>query len=69
MKKETMEEFLARGGEVHKIIDTTAAYRRKYAWCGPFVKYTSKETLKKHLEAYKMITETKLKESKQGEIK
>lgn len=64
MKKETMEEFLSRGGEISKIVDTKSAYKRKFAWCGKFVNYTSKETLKKNLEAYEEISKTKLKGSK-----
>lgn len=69
MKKETMEEFLARGGVIDKIVDTTSAYRKKFSWCGRFVSHTNRANLKEHLKAYEEISKTKLKESKQGEIK
>lgn len=64
MKKETVEEFIARGGVIKPIIDTTSAYRRKFSWCGRFVSHTNRASLKEHLKAYEEIAKTKLKGSK-----
>lgn len=48
MKKETVEEFLKRGGKIKKV-DTSTAYLKYFGWNGTFQPYTknAKKTYKK----------------------
>ena len=64
MKTETIEEYIARGGYIFKIIDTSDAYKKgNHQYVGKYVDYTKKENTKKNIKAYQAIAKIKIKGS------
>lgn len=63
MKFESVEQYLARGGYVMRIIDTREAYTRKRSpqHVGKFLDDAGRETLKKNEHIYNEATKQKIK--------